>query len=442
MRLFEKNGYLFISEGYFLSTLSSNKLLTPKQRVAMINQYFQDTVGGENIGIQLYDTCAVIKNMRETYSFIKSSELTETLNKAGADKKLISRGVGSLGMYIVEVMELDASISNCIICFTVSAQECGYVLVKDGTIYPDGGEYISDKTSVKESIVSLIRKHNRGTNIERHIQAIYAPSELVDIQDLLISDLGGAVNVGISPDSSETLFWSKKILRKYFNRIRYKHQKSMLKPILIAVGMSIVAGCAGYFVFTTLYPDVEPITIVEAPKTNLAKGSELVKSCFNNSDAIFTISSYSPTQFGWYMDSFRCDLNGLEVKFRSVNQAPVPTLAIEELKKILKDNNVTFANGIYTFKKPIKLNTDYQYTGNALKLFESMGEYSANYGFDFKTLNQQAKTQEKIFEIDSDLSPVFLLNNKVLTDVPLSSIEGKYNLTNSSYSWKILGKIK
>lgn len=441
MRLFEKNGYLFITEGYFLSTLSSNKLLTPKQRIAMINQYFQDTVGGENIGIQLYDTYAVIKTMRETYSYVKSSELAETLKKAGVDKKLTARGVGSLGMYIVEVTELDASISNCIICFTVSSQECGYVLIKDGTIYPDAGEYISDKTSVKESIISLIRKHNRGTNIERHIQAIYAPSELSDIQDLLISDLGGTVNIGISLETSDNIFWNKKTLKKYFNKVRYKSQKRMFKPILITAGVLVVASISGYFVYTSLYPDVEPITIIEAPKTNLVKGSELVKSCFTNTDAIFTISS-QPTEFGWYVDSFRCDINGLDIKFRTVKQTPVPTLAIEELKKILRDNKVTFANSVYTFKRSIKVNTDYQYSGNTIKLLESMGEYSTNYGFDFKTINQQAKTQEKVFEIDSDLSPVYLLNNKVLTDIPLSSIEGKYNLTNSTYSWKILGKIK
>lgn len=444
MKLFDKNGYLFITEGFFLSRLSVEKQLTPKQRINMYNKIKKDLVGGDNVGNIMLDTYAVTKSIRETYSFISSHELDETLKKAGVDSKRAKKGVGSLGMYIVEVMEIDASILNCIICFSINQADAensvGYILIKDGTIYPDAGEFVSDINTIKESIVSLIRKHNRGTNDERYIQFLYVPSELSEIQDSI--DTTADINVQILDYSSDRIFWDKKSLKSYFSKVKYRPFQKPIKKQLIGIGVVLTCLIGGYSAYSYFFQEEMPIVVAEKPKTNLIKGSDLVAACFKDTGAIFSINKAHSDYGGWYIDTFSCSSKGLSVKFRTMNAVQVPAMAVEELKNILQDKNISASNGTYIYTRKINVNIDYHFRGTAIKMFESLEVAKSKYDLEVKTLNNQSKTIEKSFELDSSLSPVYFYNNGVINDLPLTSIEGKYNLSDDSYLWKILGKVK
>src|SRR6185437_3234796 len=80
--------------------------------------------------------------------------------------------VASLGKFIIEASKLSASYANSIICFkfksvgeldddgrALDSDLYGYIVLLNGTICPDEGEYVSNFEMVRESIIQKAKKH-------------------------------------------------------------------------------------------------------------------------------------------------------------------------------------------------------------------------------------------------------------------------------------------
>jgi hypothetical protein len=91
--------------------------------------------------------------------------------------------VASLGKFIVNASKLSKDYTNSIICYQFKStadvgedgkplQESlyGYIVLLNGTICPDEGEYVSEFSMVKESILGKAKRHE--------IETLYLPSEV------------------------------------------------------------------------------------------------------------------------------------------------------------------------------------------------------------------------------------------------------------------------
>src|SRR6185437_7324358 len=91
--------------------------------------------------------------------------------------------VASLGKFIIEASKLSASYANSIICVkfksvgeldddgrALDSDLYGYIVLLNGTICPDEGEYVSNFEMVRESIIQKAKKHE--------IETLYLPFEV------------------------------------------------------------------------------------------------------------------------------------------------------------------------------------------------------------------------------------------------------------------------
>lgn len=112
-----------------------------------------------------------IKRINPTWGFCFKDEMQ-------GEKK-----VASLGKFIIEASKLSASYANSIICFkfksvgeldddgrALDSDLYGYIVLLNGTICPDDGEYVSTFEMVRESIIQKAKKHE--------IETLYLPFEV------------------------------------------------------------------------------------------------------------------------------------------------------------------------------------------------------------------------------------------------------------------------
>jgi hypothetical protein len=118
-----------------------------------------------------YNMMCQIKTIKPTWGFCRKDELQ-------GEKK-----VASLGKFIIEASKLSASYANSIICFkfknageadddgrVLMADLYGYIVLLNGTICPDEGEYVASFELVRESIISQAKKYE--------IEVLYLPLDV------------------------------------------------------------------------------------------------------------------------------------------------------------------------------------------------------------------------------------------------------------------------
>ncbi|MCC2624347.1 MAG: hypothetical protein K0R14_220 [Burkholderiales bacterium] len=118
-----------------------------------------------------YNMMCQIKTIKPTWGFCRKDELQ-------GEKK-----VASLGKFIIEASKLSASYANSIICFKfksageedddgriLMADLYGYIVLLNGTICPDEGEYVASFELVRESIISQAKKYE--------IEVLYLPLDV------------------------------------------------------------------------------------------------------------------------------------------------------------------------------------------------------------------------------------------------------------------------
>lgn len=155
MKLVTKNNYKFAT-GMFWQVPDEGK------RSINLSKLVKDTK---------HNVMCQIKTINPTWGFCRKEELE-------GEKK-----VASLGKFIIETSQLSANYANSIICYKFkSAGELddngndlrddlfGYIVLLNGTICPDEGEYVSTFEMVKESIIAQAKKYE--------IETLYLPLDV------------------------------------------------------------------------------------------------------------------------------------------------------------------------------------------------------------------------------------------------------------------------
>ena len=154
MKLVKKNSYVFAT-GMFWQIPDEGK------RFINISKLTKDTKNNMFCHVKVINT----------WGFCKREELNK-------EKK-----VASLGKYIIEASGLSTEYSNSIICFkfknageidedgkTLEQDLYGYIVLLNGTICPDEGEYVAKIDMVRTSIYEKASKHD--------IETLYLPVEV------------------------------------------------------------------------------------------------------------------------------------------------------------------------------------------------------------------------------------------------------------------------
>ena len=154
-KIVTKNGYKFAT-GMFWQIPDEGK------RVLNLSKLIKDTK---------HNMFCQIKSIKPTWGFCRRDDLL-------AEKK-----VASLGKFIIDTSKLSANYANSIICYkfknvgeidddgkTLVQDLYGYVVLLNGTICPDEGEYVAEFAAVRESIVQKATRHE--------IEALYLPSDV------------------------------------------------------------------------------------------------------------------------------------------------------------------------------------------------------------------------------------------------------------------------
>src|SRR5579863_6146339 len=115
--------------------------------------------------------------------FCNISIINPTWGFCNKDEMLAEKKVASLGKFIIEASKLSASYANSIICFKFKSvgeldddgkelysDLYGYIVLLNGTICPDEGEYVSNFAMVRESIIQKAKKYE--------IETLYLPFEV------------------------------------------------------------------------------------------------------------------------------------------------------------------------------------------------------------------------------------------------------------------------
>jgi hypothetical protein len=154
MKLVTKHGYVFAT-GMFWQIADEGK------RSINLSKLVKDTKHDMYCNIKILNT----------WGFCRKDELG------------FNRKVASLGKFIIEASGLSTEYANSIICFkfksagevdengkTLASDLYGYIVLLNGTICPDEGEYVEKIEMVKSSIYEQANKHN--------IEMLYLPIEV------------------------------------------------------------------------------------------------------------------------------------------------------------------------------------------------------------------------------------------------------------------------
>jgi hypothetical protein len=155
MKLLTKNNYNFAS-GMFWQIPEEGK------RNLNISKLIKDTK---------HNMFCFTKTINPTWGFCHKEDLN------GIKK------VASLGKFIAEASSLTANYTNSIICYKfkgigeldsdgkpLESALYGYIVLLNGTICPDDGEYVSEFAAVRESIIQKSKRHE--------IETLYLPIEV------------------------------------------------------------------------------------------------------------------------------------------------------------------------------------------------------------------------------------------------------------------------
>lgn len=154
-KIVTKNGYKFAS-GMFWQIPDEGK------RALNLSKLIKDT---------RHNMFCQIRSIKPTWGFCRRDDLH-------GEKK-----VASLGKFIIDTSKLSANYANSIICYkfknageidddgkALNQDLYGYIVLLNGTICPDEGEYVAEFAAVRESIIEKASRHE--------VEALYLPSDV------------------------------------------------------------------------------------------------------------------------------------------------------------------------------------------------------------------------------------------------------------------------
>ncbi len=489
MKLLNKNGYKFAT-GMFWQIPDENK------RSIKLSKLTKDTK---------HDMYCQVKNIRHTWGFCQKSDLN-------GEKK-----VASLGKFIIESSNLTADYANSIICYKfknideyddsgelLTASLYGYIVILNGTICPDDGEYVSEFAPIKESIFQKAKRYE--------IEVLYLPLDVAqdffNIYELLTD-----------------AYHNDNLLIKILENINHKHKTELAAFINTHFSHSEYSSInfidvnGSIPIIKKLIKEKEfEFELKESKDLNLRYLIPNIYVLAYSSDEIywndskkfkqhFTKSLIQPINriktdrvkalvmlfilgfFGYYGYTYILDKRNLVVSNQIATKSTMLVAITPEslIKFCFIPNNKYFANQTnwiltnihcdslsykLTFNSDIEATLDQfiQFTGsksgsslngktgiltkhlllregklnsiNKEQIITNLQQATINYKLDLTLQNSAHQLNQPIkFTINSTLSPIFLFKHGVLEYTLLTQINGSFNQSTGFYNWTIQGEI-
>lgn len=426
--------------------------------------------------------------------------------------------VASLGKFIIDSSKLSANYANSIICYKfknageidndgkVLAQDLyGYIVLLNGTICPDEGEYVAEFAAVRESIVQKATRHE--------IEALYLPSDvaakffsifeiLVEAypnEDLLIhlmqnlsSAQQDALAKLITDEFKESIYIS--LIHLVFARSSISLlRKLILEPAFEHKHRSLKERELKFIINNTYTLNFTSDDVYwNNPKFKINYKQALIKSISRNSNQKFKLALLLPLiLFTAYFSYSTFFAQGQIAEPAIVQVAPPTPQAVNPqllIEKCLAANDKFFKDlGIWTLMT-LKCNSlgasltfnseremtlaEFTHLVNDSRNITQNGK-SAIYLQKYQILNKSLITKNDAsadqitsqlqqlainynftlaldapidrihkFSISSLLSPVFLLKHGLLDNVLLRQISMSFNQNDGFYTWTLEGEYK
>jgi len=485
MKLLTKNGYKFAT-GMFWQIPDEGK------RVINTKKLIKDTKHN------MFCQC---KTINPTWGFCQKDELVGEKN------------VASLAKFIVETSNLTSDYSNSIICYKfknygeldengrpLDQDLYGYVVLLNGTICPDEGEYVAEIAIIYESIIAKAKKHD--------IEALYLPLEVANkffsifeilsdafnnenllnnvIENITIeqrSELKKFINDNYEKNSNFQLLFNEefnlnidavksfikddtfeshlRIIKDktlkylisnvyilpytsdyiFWNNKKFKsnYKKSLLKPVSTLAANKLSIFCL------LIISGISGYLLYD----NFLKNEEVPPQVLNNIPSepkpIAVIPSQLINSCVDNNDKYFKDLGNwslIILKCDSLNNtlsfSSDNDATLDEFEKLVNDNkNINLTNKVGTYIQKVKLPP---FPTTNVKQFSKDQLISnlqqASINYSFELRLSGTSS----FSITSQLSPVFLWQHKILENLKLKEINMTFDKTTGFYSWSISGE--
>lgn len=423
--------------------------------------------------------------------------------------------VASLGVFILESSNLSSAYKNVIICYKfksvheldesnreLNSDLYGYLVILNGTICPDDGEYVAAFELVKESILNKINKYEIQTlylttdvasrffniferlndakkdkehlhkilstiteqQINQLIEYINDERHDIDIQELrnyklllpmqqaqflenLIEIITNSkfiskINSIKSPirylvESIQTIGYTSDEIYWKSNKFKTNYNKSLIIPIgfsvfkkyrkyalLLAFMVSAYIGCG------MIQPDesLKYAPVILESKPISIDATKLISTCLRENDKFFKDLG------AWSLTDLQCNSLGYTLSFKSAIDTTT-----ENFIHLVNSKDVIFYNMVGVYTKKFHLSASQFKHVNPLMITSGLQENSINLGYKL-SMSNKAIGKSNQFTINSDLSPVYLLNHGVFKNVKLKTISMAFNSANGLYNWNIQGE--
>ena len=233
------------------------------------------------------------------------------------------------------------------------------------------------------------------------------------------------------PINSDEIYWNNPKLKSNYARSLIKPLNSFKGKAIrhgVLAGVLLAAGVTANYL--TSKPDIVDDNSVEEAKPivpTAVSPEQLIKACIISNDKYFGAN-------GFVLKSIKCNSMGLTLTF----DIPDNT-TLSDFIAFAGGNKSALLNGkVGTINKQFLLQPGLTKLVARDVVISKLQNAALNYSM---TVSLPTDATTKTFTINSKLSPVFLFNHGILSNVKLSDISMALDATTGSYNWTIQGEI-
>ncbi|HMT02106.1 MAG TPA: hypothetical protein PKD00_02140 [Burkholderiales bacterium] len=371
-----------------------------------------------------------------TYGFVKlnlhnGKSEDNTIKK----KKIKLKKPTSLGLFIVNALEVNKETEDLFICFRFNENLFGYLLLYKATIFPYEGEFIGTEYEVKAKISKLAAEYNIKTAKIFEDVPFFNSSSFINETGLKVIVIKSFFENNKILGASDYYLWQNKSFKSIVRNSQIepitllkKKYKTVLISLLIISGAVLINELQKSY-----YKNLDNLEALQnsmIDKTNIfvndvgVDAKTFIDSCFSN------IDRYINPINNWQIDSLNCNLKGTSITYKTENG----TLA--EIKAAINDKGLIIGDKTARLNKSFDLtkiqpNKSYQ---PYLEQIENLKVMADKYGLLIK-INGLKK-----IEVSSSLSPIFLYNNNIINNINILEISMQLN-SDGFFNWVIRGEL-
>lgn len=489
MRLLVKDGYYFAS-GMFWQIADEGR------RSPNLSKLVKDTK---------HDLYCQLKSFRTTWGFCKKDELNGV------------KQVASLGKYIITASDLLNKSDNLIIVYKFKNKGeldefdlplvedlYGYIILLNGTICPDDGEYVSNFDSIYESIIQQTNRYEIDylyltSDVAIRFFTIYeliidninrvdvllkifdnvASNHFNQLSDLFITNHNKKYlslldefshelliqlvkepffeaeykrtkdttlrfminNIYTLNFTSDEAYWSEERLKSHYKQSLLKSLNRHNASIYKLLLLAILFSGLFYLIYITFIEEEEEVLFIMPPQEIPVVMAVNPIQLINK--CIINNDKYFIDLESWRLTNMKCDSLSVTLVFEAQTKQTYNDF-IALLGESQNAQNILFTNQKGEYKIKYWIKNKFIINSQVLahgQILTNLEQAANDYSFNLQVQNNTNQVREG-FMITSSLSPVFLLEHHILDDVLLKEIQMSLNQNDGLYTWIINGEFK